>query len=338
MRLFVIVSNLLTLFYVQTTYAFVAIAHPEASIGQYRVWLSQQEDTKSLAQLSTEKNYRVRKQLENEFENAQSKFISATWSDAILRFKKISEMAFTQDWDNSGRQIIFYSLLRLAQLESSEQKYWLQKASQFAPDLSPDPDVFSPQLQKEFELTLRKEKEQSRRWNPYLQLKSIDSVYVNGRHINDSSIILLRGKQRITISSHSHMPIHLVTTAEELQRLNINWNDASTGDCDHITIHKEMNELRGVEKIKVFVNDSCVLEETANGEWQKVIDNKFVASKVKQNSLVAFSQTSLQPNAAPFWKKGWFWTTIIGVAVGAVIYTDYQSKNKTIRPTHESHE
>ena len=144
-------------------------------------------------------------QLKSLLEKAQSKFLSHDPESAKPVYQSIIHQAHSFDWEEEERKIIFYSFLRLAQLERNvhKSKLLLKEAMIFEQDLKLDFKLFPPPLVKAYQQIKKSSLLTS------LDLKNIfpihEVVLINGRmYQNTQKLSLPYGTYRITALSSSH--------------------------------------------------------------------------------------------------------------------------------------
>lgn len=88
-------------------------------------------------------------QVEDLYQEAQSKYYSdASPEEVQTAYLNVAEMAGSSSLNERQIKMIHFSLLRLAQLTKGEKEslQWLKRAYEFAPQLEPEKDIFSPPL------------------------------------------------------------------------------------------------------------------------------------------------------------------------------------------------
>ena len=99
-----------------------------------------------------ENNKSEQEDLTSLLEQAQESFLKNHLKNAGDYFHAIVKQAYDKDWNEESRKVIFYSFLRLFQIESkgSAPESFLHSAVLFAPELEPDEQIFPPPLIAKF--------------------------------------------------------------------------------------------------------------------------------------------------------------------------------------------
>ena len=136
---------------------------------------------------------------------AQMDFLSHEPKSSKKSWQAIADHIHSFDWNKEERKIIFYSLLRLAQLEKDSRKkdLLLKEALTFSMGLKPDTQIFPPPLTNRY-AQLKK----SATFVP-LNLKAVfpqhSAILINGRvYSHHEKPILPEGFYKVSALSTSH--------------------------------------------------------------------------------------------------------------------------------------
>lgn len=140
---------------------------------------------------------------------AQDQYLRGSIAKAQEVFSQISSLAFEEDWNTDERKIIFYSLLRSAQLTSDEEarSLWLRKAVHFQGALNLDKNIFPPPVLEKFQ----QEKNQAQRVKlaTYVHSRYGDIYLLNGESVSASQVddaYFYEENFRLTILSNKNQP------------------------------------------------------------------------------------------------------------------------------------
>ena len=177
-------------------------------------------------------------QLSEVLKQAQEDFLSHEPERSKKSFSLITEHIHAFDWTEEERKIIFYSLLRLAQLERNEQKkrLLLQEAVVFSLDIKLNLQVFPPPL---VELYLKIKKQTN---FISLNLKKIfpwhEIVLINGKvYAHTDEIMLPYGMYRVTAFSSSHTNWSQNLSLSRLITKRVNTFSLVSGSCKEASIN-----------------------------------------------------------------------------------------------------
>ena len=201
---------------------------------------SETEPVKTYAQYQLDqirKNPRPLK-LTEILKQAQEEFLSHEPERSKKSFLIITEHIHSFDWGKEERKIIFYSLLRLAQLERNEQKkrLLLQEAVAFSLDIQLDLQVFPPPLVK---LYLQTRKQTA--FIP-LNLQKVfpqhEVVLINGKtYSHAEKVILPYGMYRVTALSSSHKTWNQSLSLSRLISKTVKTSSLVKGSCKQMGIN-----------------------------------------------------------------------------------------------------
>ena len=191
---------------------------------------------------------------------AQEAFLKDHLKTAGEYFQSIVDKAHKKDWVHSARKIIFYSYLRLAQIEwkGGNAEAFLLMALIFADDMEPDASLFPPPLIKKFS-TLRKNL-------PRLSLhfKKIfprhEVILINGRVFSSNDKPSLPyGSYRVTALSSSHQKWNQVVSLSQLSQKKVRTAGLVSGSCKNPIVPQKFMEH------SILFPDFCWWSRPING-------------------------------------------------------------------------
>lgn len=152
-------------------------------------------------------------------EQAQKSFLKDHLKSASEYFTSIIQQAYSRDWDEEARKIIFYSFLRLAQIESKEESSdsFLHSAVVLDPSLEADPRLFPPPMAakiKEIKKNLPRASVRFKNIFPFHEV-----LLINGKETSlQEKIKLPYGEYRVTALSSSHEKWSQTASLSQLMR------------------------------------------------------------------------------------------------------------------------
>lgn len=93
------------------------------------------------------------RQLELLIQKAQEAYFSGEdQGQARAYFEQVAHLKNAHPWESEQKKVIHFSMLRLAQLSVTPETtdFWLKESLSFAPEFSPDPELFPPPLTAKF--------------------------------------------------------------------------------------------------------------------------------------------------------------------------------------------
>jgi len=244
--------------------------------------------------------------LKSLLKQAQMEFLSYESHRSKNTFLLMTNNIHSFDWNNTDRKIIFYSLLRLAQMEKNlqKQKLYLQEAFIFSIGLKLDLQVFPPPLVKK-----------------YFDIKnSISSISIELENIfPDHEIILINGKQffhkdkvslpygtyRVTGFSSSHKKWSQILSLSQLVSKKITTPPLMEGTCQNPLFKTTDNDLQK-KQIQVLFPNFCIWNSIIQKSLNKEMENNLSTDIKMINHLKAPNQDN------PWIEEAWIW---IGAAV-----------------------
>ena len=156
-------------------------------------------------------------------------------------FHAIVKQAYDKDWNEESQRIIFYSFLRLFQIESkgSAPESFLHSAVLFAPELKPDEQIFPPPLIEKFKAIKSSVQGVDVRLKPIFPLHEI--LLINGKEVHlEKKLNLPYGEYRITALSSSHKSWTRVISLSQLIRSKIITPSWIKGSCTQAMIPEKL--------------------------------------------------------------------------------------------------
>ena len=250
-------------------------------------------------------------------EQAQKSFLKDHLNQAGDYFRTITQMAYEKDWAEEAQKIIFYSFLRLAQIEwkglSSEA--FLYSASIFAPHLDPDKNLFPPPLIQKFQSIKKNQSSLS------LSLKQIfpfhETMLINGR-VFSNKVQLPYGEYRVTALSSSHKKWSRVISLSQLVQKRVVTTPLVSGSCQHPVFSK------GVDRNQVLFPDFCLWITNSQIDFSK----SYAENEIQKN-IEDLENTSQKSEL-----KKWSVLAVIavGVITAVVLLIRESSKGDSERP------
>lgn len=294
----------------------VVLKAPQTPLEEFSAYV-QTEDITSYAQKELEKIQDQSNSIKNLrvlLEQAQKSFLKDHLHQSGDYFRSIVKMAYDKDWVDEAKKIIFYSFLRLAQIEwkGLESEAFLYSAYVFAPHLEPDADLFPPPLIQKF-YSIRKNQPKLS-----ISLRQIfpfhEVVLINGRKFSNS-VELPYGEYRMTALSSSHKKWSRVISLSQLVQQRIITTPLVSGSCQHPIFAKH------VEKNYVLFPKFCLWDNNS-----KIDSSNFHVSNEIQKNVEDLQNTSHNWNTYKKW--GAVAVIVIGVAAVVVILTNDKAPAK----------
>lgn len=268
-----------------------------------------------------------------DFSDAQASYLDKNQNIKLIveKFKKLTDQAYNRDYPDPERALIFFSFLRLAQLESQLRQDWLLKAAQYDWTMKADEKVFEPELIKELSSN---QKDIIKRLSPLTisHLHEGDHVYINGRKIlkNTAQTILvpLDFVLRLTIVSNYESSHHYLGKLETFKPQHVLKIQKNT--CDYPS-EKLLQQNKAI-----FYSIECIVVPNKSGfkrvnylesvQYQKSFDltPELQPSLSIEGSLQSADET-------PIYKKPLFWIIAAGVLTSAVVIMSQQKEREERR-------
>ena len=217
----------------------ILIRSPQATMTEFLAY-SKTESVRTYAQYQLDNNRKRPRpiSLREVLKQAQEDFLSHEPERSKKSFSLITEHIHAFDWTEEERKIIFYSLLRLAQLERNKQKQklLLQEAVVFSLDIKLDLQVFPPPLVELYSnikkqitfISLNLEKVFPRH----------EIVLINGKvYPHTDEIRLPYGMYRVTAFSSSHTSWSQNLSLSRLMTKRVNTFSLVSGSCKEASIN-----------------------------------------------------------------------------------------------------
>ena len=249
-------------------------------------------------------------------EQAQESFLKDHLKNSSEIFHSITQKAYEKDWSEEVRKIIFYSFLRLAQIEGKGEfpDSFIHSAVVFAFDLSPDETLFPPPLVEKLNEIKEKLPQLSFRLGKIFPNHEI--VFINGKkHSLNEEIRLPYGNYRVTALSSSHQAWSQVISLSELIRKKVTTASWVRGKCEFPDVSQS------VQSYEVLFPHSCI--------WKASPNDKSIQTQNLEKVLKADHKPSFD-----FKKHSkWFWIGGgIGIAVITLVVLNSRNSNTPPQP------
>ena len=291
------------------------IRAPQTPVEEFDAFL-QTEKIESYAQVQLEEiqnQYQDIKNLSSLLEQAQRSFIKGHLKQAGDYFKAIVGQAYEKDWIKDAKNIIFYSYLRLAQIEWKDNPNpFLHSALVFAPSIKPDSSLFPPPLIQRFNEIKQNFSKLTTPLNRIFPFHDI--ILINGIIFPKTRISLPYGKHRVTALSASHQPWSQVVAVEELIQKRIVTPPWVSGTCKHPVVSKN------IERKNILYPHFC--------RWKS--SKKSPVKKTQAEELITNVEKNIEQglNANLKIPKQWVWAGVIatGIVIGVWILSNEDQK------------
>ncbi len=243
----------------------VIIKAPSSSLPEYLAYVK----TTSRAQtLANHQDRELRKEARTQrdsliqtFQSAQREFLSGDLKTALKLFQDVASTRHQVHWPPEERFVIHYSLLRAAQLSSTEQgrHHWLQKAIEFDWTEDPDPVVFPPPLIESYKSW--KENLAFVELRPWILWPKAHGLLINGRRfaVSPGEVIQVPKAENLLLSilSHSHLPLSTQSSTRELRQVKFDTKALAEGSCSQP--HWPLSQRDYPIFSSVYFNSECVV-------------------------------------------------------------------------------
>jgi len=259
------------------------------------------------------------------FYRAQQVFFKGSLSEAARSFELVVNQAYESHWKAAERKLIVRSFFRLAQIQRDQQSNWISKAIAFDSQLSPDPNLFRPQIismwkrfKKELPVFL---------WTFPAKVFLFDKMLFNGKLFNLSeaqSLELAPGHCRITLLSSAYSPQTFRGDVNQLENWQPNLEPLSSS-----LSNSELAKVRYYTKSLDGLSEPLKKVEPATNSLKKFLPNRVSAP------LLATKR--VQPHVQkPWYKKGWVWTAVLGLSAYAIYQNQHTPSSPVVVPTHQT--
>lgn len=248
-------------------------------------------------------------------EQAQKSFLKGHLNQAGDYFRTITQRAYEKDWVEEAQKIIFYSFLRLAQIEwkGLSAEALLHSASIYAPHLQPETRLFPPPLMQKFQSIKKNLSKIS------LSLKQVfpfhETILINGRVFSNKTQ-LPYGEYRVTALSSSHKKWSRVISLSQLVQKRVVTVPLVSGSCRQAVFSK------GVNKHQVLFQDFCVWNANAQAS------TSYPETEIQKN--IEDLENTLPQRDLKKW--GAFALVAIGIAAVVLITTQKSSGKDSKKP------
>ena len=289
------------------------IRAPQTPYEEFQAYLETEEMTSySQFQLQEiQKQSESSKSLSFLLEQAQRSFLKGHLKQSGDYFRSITKQAYSNDWNKEIKNMIFYSYLRLAQIEWKDDPHnFLYSAIIFSPSFKPDESLFPPPLVKKFNEIKTKQpllKIKLRRIFPFHK-----TILINGTEMTKSTQSLPYGNYRVTALSSSHQPWSQKISLSELVQKRIVTPPWAGGSCQKPFVSQKIN------KENVLYPQFCRWKPAPIVKKKETLPNLVIENNMKQKI-----QMTLKDN------QKWVW---VGAAVGITAGIILLNKNKTPAP------
>ncbi len=252
-------------------------------------------------------------------EQAQKSFLKDHLNQSGNYFRSVVKMAHEKDWVDEAKKVIFYSFLRLAQIEwkGLESEALLYSAVVFAPHLDPDTHLFPPPLIQKFNSIKKKQTKLSVSFRQVFPFHEI--VLINGRRVSMQDIVELSyGEYRVTALSSSHKKWSRIISLSKLVQKRIITTPLVSGSCQHPIFSK------GIDQNQVLFPNFCL--------WA----NHLKESPSTMNSSQLYTSNKIQKNVEDLQSTSqklkiqkWGALVLIAVGVTAVAIVLWNAKESS---------
>ena len=260
------------------------------------------------------------------FQKAQKLYFQGKIKYALEQFLKIKNLSLSKDWSTEERRTIYFSILRMAELEtvSHKKQKLIEQAISFAPEYKPEPSLFNPKL-----ITLFEKLNKSFAWEKWTipHKTKFDLAIVNSHiiHLRNQSTLKIPKYLpfRLTLLNNTHHPLQLVTTFKKIKLHTIKPRVLTQTHCGEPLLSplpQIMNRL--------YFSNNCV---------HIVEKNKTAKNSYSQKHPSIFKHNTSLPNNTPrkadlpntqkpsLIKNKWFWI-ILGSLAGGVILSNQKKR------------
>jgi hypothetical protein len=251
-------------------------------------------------------------------ERSQSLYLGGEIEQAITAFTETVALLHQADWVDAEREALFFSLLKLYQLTQNES--WLERAIDYAPDLTPAKENFSPQFQNDFQAIKRKLIAKNLKFTPENNWRDFETVLFDGRQFQVSpnlEIDMTPGEHRLTLISNVYKPVSRIISRNEIFDFKPQRIPFSEESCE------EFKQLRTTflphSKSAVFFNMSCVKSLNGESYLQTVVPQYPVPP-----TLPTYNLSATAPRVEK--SKTWLWIAA-GVVISAGVYALLANQN-----------
>lgn len=341
-------SLILVLTFMQTQIAYgqTAVRSPDLSRARFRAALALRPDLRPLSAgtSSMDTDLAIAKaKLNKTLEAAQVAFLDGSLSEAKRLFSELADMSTDADWPLIQRRAIHYAILRAAQLseDPTEQTSLLKRAIALDPVLNPDTTLFPPPLLHSLSSVSRELAAQAIEIRVRDRFGDFEILKINGRtyHVAETPVLrVYPGMHRLRLQSDAFAPVTQTLSATQLMIYVPPKATIATGTCEHPAVESSSLPLQDVT---VIFSETCV-QARRGGVWTRTDDtipNSASGADAERAALVpslpeplgARARLATSPGipaglelqepapAPPFYKKGWFWMGVTGVAVASAL-------------------
>ena len=256
--------------------------------------------------------------------SAQESFLKGHLRTSGDYFNSITKKAYEKDWTDKAREIIFYSFLRLAQIEwkGRNPEVFLHSAFLFASDLQPDASLFPPPLVQKFNMMKKNSPSTPVLLNHIFPFHEL--ILINGKVFNlYDDLKLPYGKYRVTALSSSHELWNRVISLAELSQKRIVTAPLVRGTCQNPIVSKKFKTYQ------ILFSDFCLWAQSVNGvKTLKESPAGLKSISTKENSGGSHHLNSGREPLKISPASKWTALALSAVVLGAVYYLSHEGKDE----------
>lgn len=244
------------------------------------------------------------KKLSLQIKSAQDLYFQGKVFLAKKSFSNIIKQKWDQDWTEKQSQWIYFSFLRLSQMEENikDKKSLIKEAIAFSSLRKPDPKIFNPPF-----INLYNKLHKETKWSyitQYLKLQSYEKILINGQVFNITPNI------KIPIDSSQYFRMSLLSNRNQIKSHTLSYelfikkeftnNALVTGKCEKFKNHSQY-------KYSIFFTKDCIIK-----------------TQVKKEKINLFPKKNLNPlqtkkkKTHTTEKRNWILITL-GIVVALVV-------------------
>lgn len=261
-----------------------------------------------------------KKNLSEKFKIAQESYLENKNSSVSLFMNLINDIHLT-DWNDTEKEVLFYSLIRLAELDRDNLNKWLTMAIQFHP--SGFIDRFSPSMKLSFIELKSKLKKSEIKWSPNDSFLGYDLIIIDGERFpleRDLEIILSGGVHRVSLVSNSHPYWSQIMDQNEILKIRVNNPPIISGECKNFELN---SHPFGVVQYTLWFSSHCVQSVSSQ-------------LNLKNSEKVVFpngvNMNKINDNSDKYMEKVKLWS-IVGVSVFVLSLFIYSKSPMQIKKT-----
>lgn len=272
-------------------------------------------------------------------EEAQKSFLNHDIANSNLIFKKIIQESNKADWEDEQRKVIAYAWLRYIEQNRNQKdlkQKELKKLAEFAYDVSPAKELFSPRLIEEFEKAKSRIEFKKLTVKSFKDLEKFQVLKIDGKPIFIKDTVVIKvpsGIHRFSVYANNSLSTVQVLKTEQFLKSDLKYKKLVSGTCEQPEITNS-EALKTSKSNFIILSETCALEcsdlKCQNLAQTKKIDLKPDFSDSK--NIVFKPEQASNKNS-----KKWWW--IAGAVIVAGITTAVvlnQNKSTDPTPSHKS--